>query len=227
VAVRTSDKPEEYRRAAHDEAPGAVWLDAIRRFPDMKTLTETDIVDLIRHPTDHSAATYARLRRDAPVSALVAVLRTRRADPSVRRVVVDVLGYRRARSAVPLLIEALDDNDPSVRDAAADALGKIGDRRAGEALMRRLTVESDRSLRHWLVASLGGVGYQPAVPALLRLLSDPDSVVRHMAARSLGLLRAVEARAAIEEALAREVDSYPRRQMEQTLEWLNSPELLE
>jgi hypothetical protein len=36
VALRTSDKPEEYRRAAHDEATEEVWLDVIRRFPDMK-----------------------------------------------------------------------------------------------------------------------------------------------------------------------------------------------
>lgn len=36
VILRTSDNPAEYHRAAHDEAPEAVWLDTIRRFPDMK-----------------------------------------------------------------------------------------------------------------------------------------------------------------------------------------------
>lgn len=36
VRLRTSVAPDEYRRAAHDEAPMAVWFDVIARFPAMK-----------------------------------------------------------------------------------------------------------------------------------------------------------------------------------------------
>ena len=36
VRLRTSVAPAEYRRAAHDEAPMAVWFDVMARFPDMK-----------------------------------------------------------------------------------------------------------------------------------------------------------------------------------------------
>jgi hypothetical protein len=36
VALRTSEDPEEYNRAAHDEAPEEVWWDVIRRFLVMR-----------------------------------------------------------------------------------------------------------------------------------------------------------------------------------------------
>jgi hypothetical protein len=36
VSLRSSTNPEEYLRAARDEAPLAVWLEVISRFPDMR-----------------------------------------------------------------------------------------------------------------------------------------------------------------------------------------------
>lgn len=36
VRLRTSDLQEEYSLAAEDEAPVAVWLDVISRFPEMR-----------------------------------------------------------------------------------------------------------------------------------------------------------------------------------------------
>jgi hypothetical protein len=34
--LRESENPAEYRRAAHDEASIEVWLEVIRRWPDMR-----------------------------------------------------------------------------------------------------------------------------------------------------------------------------------------------
>lgn len=34
--LRESENPEEYRRASHDVAPVEVWLEVIRRWPDMR-----------------------------------------------------------------------------------------------------------------------------------------------------------------------------------------------
>jgi len=36
IRLRTSDKPEEYSRAAHEPAPVAVWEALIERHPDMR-----------------------------------------------------------------------------------------------------------------------------------------------------------------------------------------------
>jgi hypothetical protein len=36
VRLRTSDEPDEYRRAAMDEAPESVWLEVVRAYPEMR-----------------------------------------------------------------------------------------------------------------------------------------------------------------------------------------------
>jgi hypothetical protein len=37
VALRTSDRPEDYLRAANDSAETEVWLEVLRDFPEMKS----------------------------------------------------------------------------------------------------------------------------------------------------------------------------------------------
>ena len=37
VQLRTSRNPDEYHRAAHEEASVETWLDVIERFPDMRS----------------------------------------------------------------------------------------------------------------------------------------------------------------------------------------------
>ena len=36
VRLRTSEIPDEYSRAAHDDAPEQVWMDVIDNYPDMR-----------------------------------------------------------------------------------------------------------------------------------------------------------------------------------------------
>jgi hypothetical protein len=36
VRLRTSDEPDEYRRAAMDEAPESVWLEVVQAYPEMR-----------------------------------------------------------------------------------------------------------------------------------------------------------------------------------------------
>lgn len=67
-------------------------------------------------------------------------------SPDRRRVAADRLGARRVAEAVGPLIERLQDVDRGVRRKAAQALGRIGDRDAGEALRRAHTAEPDPSV---------------------------------------------------------------------------------
>ena len=62
-----------------------------------------------------------------------------------------------------ILIEYLEDDDWLVREAAADLLGKIGDVRAVEPLMKRLQVDKDTGVKELAVKSLGLIG--DAAPA--------------------------------------------------------------
>ena len=97
------------------------------------------------------------------------------------------------KSAVEPLIKALEDED--VRYYAADALGKIGDKRAIEPLIKLLRIEkwefNDPSRFH-CVDHLVAIG-KSAVEPLIKALEDED--VRYYAADALGKIgdkRAVE-----------------------------------
>jgi HEAT repeat protein len=108
-----------------------------------------------------------------------------------------------------------------VRSAAADALGKIRDARAGNALLRRFDLETDIGVKRMLAAVLGAVGHRPAIQLLVALLSSDDRSMRGSAAWALGNLRAEEAIAPLEESLTQETESYAIERMTQALEWIH------
>ena len=72
----------------------------------------------------------------------------------LRRNAAIVLGNRGDSSAIPVLIEALQDSSPLVRGAAAWSLGKLGGTAARTALVARREIESDESVVAELSAAL-------------------------------------------------------------------------
>lgn len=66
---------------------------------------------------------------------------------------------------VPALIEALSDDHPRVRTAAARALGEIGDARSFDALIAAM-VDPEPEVRHWSWKALVKIG-EPAYPRLI------------------------------------------------------------
>lgn len=58
VRLRISDSPDEYMRAAHEDAPEAVWMDIISRFPDMRQwvaynkTVPLSILEVLAHDSD-------------------------------------------------------------------------------------------------------------------------------------------------------------------------------
>jgi len=116
---------------------------------------------------------------------------------SVRAQVVEAL-VRYGTGVVALLSEQLHAEDLETRQAAAVALGRIGDRRATPALIAAL---SDREVIVVAAGALARIGDPEAFDALVALLRDPDSAIRQaviaalnsighpdMPARILGLL---------------------------------------
>lgn len=89
------------------------------------------------------------LDRTGTVRDLIAALSDRR--PDERRIACEQLGSLASPEAVEPLIERLSDPDRGVRIKAADALGRIGDRRALHALKRAYIWDPDSSV----VVSLG------------------------------------------------------------------------
>jgi HEAT repeat protein len=102
--------------------------------------------------------------------------------------VMDLLGI--GRPAVEILIEYLEDDDWVVREAAADLLGKIGDVRAVEPLMKRLQLDKDTGVKEYAVKSLGLIG-DPR-PAQLYIEAIPIRPLRVMAIEALAKIKDVE-----------------------------------
>ncbi len=88
---------------------------------------------------------------------------------------------------------ALTDQTAAVRAAAAESVGQLGPKAAGELtphLMAR-TADEDETVRVRAITAVGvvGVDHPDTVPALATLLTDPSPVVRAAAATALGTLK--------------------------------------
>ncbi len=145
-------------------------------------------------------------------------------DASVRAAAAWALGKIGDKRAVPALSDRIEDDYWKVRLRTAWSLGNIGDKRAttvlieatgdDEAEVRQAAASALQSLGEPLgvlihnalkgsvkaQAELGRRIAQRAVPPLLAALGNPDPLVRHAAARTLGALgdvRGVEALSAM------------------------------
>jgi HEAT repeat protein len=91
------------------------------------------------------------------------------------------------RHVVPLLVQALQDEAWSVRKAACEALGAIGDPQAIPHLAQALQDEAwwVRKAPCW---ALGAIGDPQAIPPLLQALQYEDRWVRKAACKALGAI---------------------------------------
>lgn len=106
---------------------------------------------------------------------------------AMRLRVFRVLGERKIKRAVPLLIAALQDNpEPFGRQAAASALQQIGDPAAIEPLIAALEDPANRRIAVYLLSALGYFGDPRAVPVILDQLQSESTDTVCFAARALG-----------------------------------------
>ena len=95
-------------------------------------------------------------------------------------------------SAIPLLVDALDDSNTDVRASAVSALGRLGngDPTVCDGLAERLLQDSDVSVRRSAAAALGVLDPLPysADRALQRALLDIDDEVTEFASMCLAQL---------------------------------------
>lgn len=112
-------------------------------------------------------------------------------DPRVRRYLALALGRIGDRTAVPALLQAVDDagadgarSDPETQVYAIWALGVIGDPQAVPRLVA-LAGSDDPGLRKAAVHALGAFSTAPSREALVSALADPVADVRWNAAIAL------------------------------------------
>lgn len=114
-------------------------------------------------------------------------------DAATRKQAVEMLGNGQGKRVVEPLARSLKDPDESVRQAAAEALVRIG-RAAFEPLIEMLN-DADWSVRSLTVVILGRIGDPRAREPLVKALTDKNTTVRIYAAQALwriGDTRAIE-----------------------------------
>ncbi|MEQ9480665.1 HEAT repeat domain-containing protein [Coleofasciculus sp. F4-SAH-05] len=103
-----------------------------------------------------------------------------------------LLGATRSEFAVQLLIDALKNEDASVRCYAAFALGKIQSEQAVQPLILALKDE-DAAVGYHAAEALGKIQSEQAVQPLIQVLNQGDKSVRHGAAWALGAIQSEQA----------------------------------
>jgi len=182
----------------------------------LQHLSAKQIIYTLERPVKHGLSVKRRLERRARVVDLLAALRLAQ-NAFTRALLCEILGRRKAKSAVPDLIASLNDQDAYLRSEAAQALAKIGASSAGPALVSQMAIEPDGGVRQMFIIALGAIDYHDAEPLFIPMLADSDPMIRGVAAWSLGALHAEQAKDALQAALTKETDSYPQARIQAAL----------
>ena len=96
------------------------------------------------------------------------------------------LSYERGAEIYPLLVEKLNDSNPSIQHAAAISLGRYGRAEAIEELIKpKIFRSSYHQIRWAAVAAVGRLGDYRVVDHLLKAVEDPEWIVRTQAITEL------------------------------------------
>lgn len=163
-------------------------------------------------PQPHYIAALGEYRggASAAVEPLMQLVRDVSADADLRREAVWTLGQigPDAAEALPVLLAALSDERPAVREAAAGAIGMLGDAASEEGVAALTVALSDSGpvVRRNALESLRDFGEssRAAVPEIKRLLEDPDERVQKAARKALEAIAPDELPAEVEDAGAAE-----------------------
>ncbi|MCI0529082.1 MAG: HEAT repeat domain-containing protein, partial [Nitrospira sp.] len=110
------------------------------------------------------------------------------ANARMRGKAVVALGKSGDKRALPLLIQALQDEDEYVRESAADALGAMGAEEAIEALALTLWKDEDEDVRASAAGALEAIGGSKAIESLIYTLQDHDHEIREIAVEALATI---------------------------------------
>lgn len=150
-------------------------------------------------PAEAQAAP-APAKPEDPVGDALAGLKS--ADESERRQAAEKLGLLRNPKAAAPLMNALSDESPRVRQAAADSLGLMTHRAASAKLADMLLKDKDAGVRQQAAISLSYLMDPAAGPALADALGDANASVRYSAMHTLGVMKYAPAEKQVRKLLA-------------------------
>jgi putative membrane-bound dehydrogenase-like protein len=166
----TKMPPAELTKLLDDARP-AVRRRAVQALGEKGTEALPALVDVIRTGQSAEArrnAVWAATRIDGANARAAVRHALSDADETTRQAALHSVSVRRDREAVSALITMLKSPSPHNRRAAAEALGRIGDRSAVPALLDALGEPADRALEHSLTFALIEIGDAKATAAGLK-----------------------------------------------------------
>lgn len=119
--LRSSSNPDEYGRAAHDEAPLEVWMEVIRRYPDMRSwvahnkTVPVEVLSLLARDSDEHVRSMVAMKRKLPPEILEYL-----ADDNYEPVRLSVARHKNTPKRV--LERLVHDQWSQVRDVVRDRL---------------------------------------------------------------------------------------------------------
>jgi putative membrane-bound dehydrogenase-like protein len=128
------------------------------------------LAEVIRTSTSQLArcnAIWAVTRIEQPAARALARIGLADRDETVRQAAIHSVSVWRDREALPQLLRLVRGPSPQNQRAAAEALGRIGDRSAVPALLDALRAPVDRILEHSLVYALIEIGDRTGTAAAL------------------------------------------------------------
>ena len=99
---------------------------------------------------------------------------------------IEALTEREPEIAVPALVRELNDPDPAIRAAVAEALGESYDISAVQPLGHLLLNDVDPDVREAAAEMLGEIGHPQALFMLREALNDPDGDIRERVVQAIG-----------------------------------------
>lgn len=175
-----SKSPTEQRH--HSAAP-------LARQPVPEVLVAKLLSDLT-HPDEdirESAATRLTAFGESVVDQLVHAVRTQ--NDQVRWRVLPVLGAIGSKQALSGVLMCLYSENTAISSAAAQILGRSGDRTYVEPLLELLARRASSGSAVWVIGALGDTGDRRAVAPIIDILHYTDSPsVRYTAIEALGKL---------------------------------------
>lgn len=140
-------------------------------------------------------AALTRLASESDLRALPTLRDITASDESMelrfmgKRAILMLAGIRPDMDPASLKLPRVDDADPGRRVAAVQAHAVRGKGEDLALLEERAAVEKDKQVRPIIALALGAAGTRAQIPALDRLLEDPDPAVRRAALEGLTLVR--------------------------------------
>jgi putative heme-binding domain-containing protein len=165
--------PTDLARLLGDSRP-AVRNRAIQELSRKGTQAMTVLEQVLRHSTSpewrrNAVWSLTRIESAAARKAVRAALKDH--DASVRLAAIHSGSVWRDAGALPRLLDLIESGSPSVQRAAAEAVGRLGNKSAVPALLAAASTQHDRVLEHSLTYALIEIADPVAAAAGLRTAS--------------------------------------------------------